>query len=454
MGLVKPLGKILYKSPIRLGVPLTSQYLQSIGGLYYAPFMKEFGPNTWTRGREWVTPSTTETVSGNGTRIGPVSRLIEQAHTNVLRIERNGARLGAARTNLIIQAEDVDTTWTQSGVATSVNSNVAPDGNTTADTITDDNAAGFDTLDQAISIVSGTTTYVASVYIRKDSDETRFPELNVRVQTGGTIRSAFIGLNTATGAIAERSGSAAADFYVVDAGDYWRLVAVLTDNDTGNTEIRFRLYPAIGTSLAVVDSGATGSIVVWGMQLEIGTFASSYIPTTTGTVTRAADDLDYIINNEGIVKSVAGSFGALVTTDYAGANVGVDAYAFDFTTANDGLLGFFDQSNSGKFTVIVTSGGGTIATLVAAAAPVLGTSVYYIITWKNGQFRLMANGVLDAEVTTGAPPVAVGTHVFLGQTRSNGNQLGGNLAHVLSTDRPVTQGLAFQLSDHFLAVTP
>ena len=34
---------------------------------------------------------------------------------------------------------------------------------------------------------------------------------------------------------------------------------------------------------------AVGNIVCWGAQLELGSNATSYIPTTTGSVTRNAD---------------------------------------------------------------------------------------------------------------------------------------------------------------------
>jgi len=48
---------------------------------------------------------------------------------------------------------------------------------------------------------------------------------------------------------------------------------------------------ASSISSAVVDLDGTSSIFVWGAQLETGPIATSYIPTTTASVTRVKDDI-------------------------------------------------------------------------------------------------------------------------------------------------------------------
>ena len=61
-----------------------------------------------------------------------------------------------------------------------------------------------------------------------------------------------------------------------------------TDNGS-NTTLICEFFPTISTNGTTFGAAAGSARTVWGFQLEAGAYATSYIPTTTASVTRNAD---------------------------------------------------------------------------------------------------------------------------------------------------------------------
>ena len=203
-----------------------------------------------------------------------------------------------AATNQIIRSEEIDnSSWVnvQTPVITA-NDGVAPDGTTTMELIEDDNSGASEGRRQDFSGVNNSETWVTSCFIRKDAipATTRWPALHVNFRTGGSSTTAFVSLDTSTGAsssVVEQGGGVITDAGVIDAGDHWRLWIAFQNDASGNTALRVRLYPSYGNNadLETTNNSATGSCHWWGVQSELGTYPSSYIPTVAATVTRAKD---------------------------------------------------------------------------------------------------------------------------------------------------------------------
>jgi hypothetical protein len=161
-----------------------------------------------------------------------------------------------------------------------------------ADTLTKSTAGVDGFMNRFIS--ASASTYTSSVYIKKDSNQTRFPEIFLRSSDGLGQNEVYVQLNTATGATAIRfqNGTAVVNPPILVNG-YWRVT--ITIPATANN-CRVGIRPAAGTTLGVIDINATGSVVAWGFQLEAGSYATSYIPTTSASVTRNADGNGTLIN--------------------------------------------------------------------------------------------------------------------------------------------------------------
>lgn len=198
-----------------------------------------------------------------------------------------GAKIYDPRHNLCTWSEAFDdASWT--AIVTKVvgaNTNVAPDGTTTADTLTDNNAAQYLGIQKSRAIANDSASHAFSVYVLKTSGGTSSTfGLNFSL-SGGTTVFQNARLNTDTG-LAYTTGNPVT---VNDAGPYWRISAYLTNNSTGNTSAASNIYPATsnyGGGLSDVVT-AQGSAVVWGAQWNPGTSATAYSRTGAVTVTPA-----------------------------------------------------------------------------------------------------------------------------------------------------------------------
>ena len=184
-----------------------------------------------------------------------------------------------ARTNLILQSQTFETTWTVTACAVTSNNTTAPDGSATADKITADGSGGT-YLYQNVASVAGTAA-VLSVYVKAGTGGTVGGGFGIRNTTTAT-NLLFITINYSTLALSYDTGASGG--YVEQLANGWlRVVCVVTSGITSGDGLR--AYVGFKGSTA-----ANGdNFYAWGAQLEVGTNPTSYITTTTASVTRPAD---------------------------------------------------------------------------------------------------------------------------------------------------------------------
>ena len=226
-------------------------------------------------------PRITFTRASTGTFFDSAGVLTSAAN-NAPRFDYNPSTLAArgllieeARTNLVLQSENFATTWGQSGSPTvSTNTTVAPDNTTTGDTIGSTATGSY--VFQSITF-TGDGTKAFSIFIKQGTSTVN--RLFVRDTTAGINR----GLTDVTWTVGVPSvvvtnGSLLS---LTQLSNGWYRVQVAVDSVVAANSNQLRIQPDTATG--------TGTVILWGAQLENGAFPTSYIPTTTTALTRAAD---------------------------------------------------------------------------------------------------------------------------------------------------------------------
>ena len=290
--------------------------------------------------------STAETVAGEVKSFG----------TDELRITDKGILIEEARTNALLQSEDFSTTWTPGNGAT-VNTNVAQSPrdvvDVTMDEIVDDSAIAYLSVIQSVTILDDLLWQTGYVYILKDQDETRFPSVRLELRDG-TLQSIEARINTKTG-VTDTDITGTATHSVEDKGLWWRVILSVQNNNTGNVTGRMIVYAARGIAVGGNNVTAEGSVIVWGAQLEVGAFATSYIPTTGVAATRAADQVTF--SDQTWYVATDGTF-LVNTVDFANG----DATGIVRVLAGTSSELFFSKGSATTVAANATVGGSISAT--------------------------------------------------------------------------------------------
>lgn len=191
-----------------------------------------------------------------------------------------GKKLYDPRINYLKYSQMLDNSsgWTAVNCVVTANSSIAPDGTLTADSVLDDGTTVWDYLRQYVTVENDSATYVFSIYVKKTTGGSA-PTFGAYASLlNGTTVNSTIFLNTDTGNTYGNGTS-------IDCGDYWRVYKTITNNSSGNTSLGFEIYPAGGLAgVGAWNIAATGSAIIWGAQLELGTTPTDYSETEGATL--------------------------------------------------------------------------------------------------------------------------------------------------------------------------
>ena len=183
------------------------------------------------------------------------------------------------RANLLLySAQFDDASWIKGSATVTANAGVAPDGASTADKIVEDTSTNSHSVRRSAGVANA-TVYTYSAFIKAagrtqvvlqyfDGTTNKYPVFDLT--TGAKVTDNGIGTSwTAT-----------------NVGNGWWRFSITVTSASVSTECY--IYPASGGTNGYTGNGIDG-ILVWGAQLEAGSFATSYIPTGAATATRNAD---------------------------------------------------------------------------------------------------------------------------------------------------------------------
>jgi len=231
-------------------------------------------------------------------------------------------------------------------------------------------------------------------------------------KVSGTIGSTYLALSGTTSATATRTIYAK----TVSGTGTARLMSYYgnTDNLFNLTEEwqRFELTGAISTGAAnfYVDMRGTQTLsefIVWGGQSEEATYATSYIPTSGGTVTRVQETYE----KTGISDLINSEEGVLFFEMAALSDDGTlrCITLSDGGTTNRVLIIYDTQSNSIR-AVVVSNAGTSFDELHTVTSTLDFHKI--AIKWKLNDFALWIDGVEVATDTSGAAPIGLDRIVF------------------------------------------
>ncbi len=334
--------------------------------------------------------------NSNGTLVSFASGALRQTDKGVL--------VEGARTNLIVKSQQFDAAeWVKENLTVTANAITAPDSTLTADKLVENAANDAHLVYQAparqanncftVWLKAAERTFAFVQLADAASTRNRYTVV-VDLSTGSVTDTETVGTPTGT-----------SNIVVAYANGWYRVILTLTNSSTDTSQNVMLIglsnsgtpsYNANG--LPIYTGDGTSGVYVWGAQLEVASFASSYIPTEASTVTRAADQITANLSGVAYPASLYAEF---VRNGDTGAAEGV----FQVDASSRAQRANINVSSSD--TLSVTVRGGTND----GDATVTGAITVGAIT--KGAGRIEANkvqaaraGTLATEDTTASVPTS------------------------------------------------
>ena len=202
------------------------------------------------------------------------------------------------RTNILQRSEEFNNVvWTKTNASVTANTTISPDGLQDADKLVENTALGQHAL-----LVSGgwsTTQQTASIYV-KSAERTK-------LYIGNNSLGVGIFFDLTTGTIEGILGAINGTISSVGSG-WYRVTATHTAAAAQTLLIgTYITYTGVYSTTKDYTGNGTSGIYLWGAQLEAGAYPTSYIPTTSASVTRNAD----VISKTGISSLIGQSEGTI-----------------------------------------------------------------------------------------------------------------------------------------------
>jgi hypothetical protein len=306
--------------------------------------------------------------------------------------ESLGLLIEEQRTNLKIRSQEFDT-WGQTNTTTQPNVAIAPDGTLTADLVFPSTSSSDVRVSRDTTSGMPSSLYVSTVYAKYAGIQW----IQVMEPRGFGVAHFDI-LNGIVGT----QGGGASGSTITPVGNGWFRCSVFTETVSVSNFFRIKLTDANGSTTCTA-SGIKG-VFLWGAQTEAGAFPTSYIPTTTATVTRAADAASMTGTNfSSWYRADEGTLFAEVSYIVQKPNIAI--FAVSDGTFNN-RIGFSrgGTGNESLFGFNVTSSGVTQVG-IGNSAPNSNEDVKLIFAYKVNDFQITTNGVGRATDTSGLIPV-------------------------------------------------
>ena len=373
----------------------------------------------------------TFTRSSTGSFIGS-NGLVQTAAINSPRFEYDpitlklkGLLIEGARTNLLLYSEQMEQSgWTKTNGAVTANTTTSPSGATDADMFAENTVSGAHSLvSQAITTTAG-TVYTISAHVKaagRDRLEVRFNNTGLWGGTNPTIT-----VNLTTGTILTSSATVINSSITQLPNNWYRVSVTGLCTTGGATSLNIVLLTSSGTTSYLGDG--TSGVLVWGAQIEASEAATSYITTTSATVTRAADTATISGTNfSNWYNQTQGTFIASFDTNtlFATSSLGYGVLSATDGTSGDNQVTLYPTSNyvGGQ----VRTGNVTQADINSGVTPANNSVIKLGLSYATNDIIVSSNGA-SAVVDTSATIPQV-NQLYVGR-KPNGVPFNGHLRSI------------------------
>ncbi len=329
-----------------------------------------------------------------------------------------------SRTNLCLRSQDLNNaSWSKTDQTITTGAGTAPDGTTTLDLVTE-GTAGTAALQQSQTITAGSV--VSLCLLIKASANVQFVRLQYASNANANGFRSWVDLaaGTISAAVGFGTGSAATQGIESLGGGLYRAWIVGKVDSAATAATIVVASAASSGSTTRVNSAAylAGWVGVEQMAASATSgFPSSYIATTTATVTRAADALSvpYVLGQTGTILALCVPYGW--TSDQDGVTFWRTYEANDTNTSGG------RRSNATSHSVRRCDAGGVESAGVVHSLT-NGSLNHLGQTWDASAVTAFSNGVAGGSDTSLTPPYNTNTTVTIGAANGGGSNLFGHVA--------------------------
>ncbi len=330
-----------------------------------------------------------------------------------------GLLIEESRTNLLQRSEDFgNATWTKANSSISGTLYTAPTGASTANELVEDSLNAAHTCVQNAATATIGTTYTFSVFVKRKPSSNQF----LLIGATNLVVASFISVNLTNGVTSTGIGSPGSPINVSSTAypDGWyRVQFSVVATSAASTTLDIRLSrDGTWANRSYLGDGVQSSLL-WGAQVEAGSFPTSYIPTTTGTLARSADVCS--ITGGDFTSFYNQSEGTMLTNAFTPASGDRTVLTADDNTSNE-MIRLRTEGTNPFFKV--TDGGSELVAIDAGTVSA-NTSFKLIGAYKLDDFASSINGGAAVTDTSGTTPTVDRMRIGTGQ---GGNTMCGCVA--------------------------
>ena len=340
------------------------------------------------------------------------SGFIETVNANLPRFDYDSVTLSPkgllieeTRINLLPNSETFTSGWTPEGASIATENVTSPSNAITSVKIVENSAAG--SHGYYAGVVVTTSVHAGSIFL-KAGERTK---ASVFLFNVSPVAAYEVKVDLSNGTII---GTPSGTWQITALQNGWyRISIVSTVALLGTARLWVRMLDAAGN--ASYTGNGTSGLFIWGAQLEAGAFATSYIPTTTTSLTRNADAVSMTGTNfsswyNASEGGILGRFSSQSTSS-TGVEIRATAGNTDFIRLS--------RNSSTAYVRIFSGGVEQVSIFPAITGSSWATGVSVVAAYKVNSFATSASGTATGTDNTGAVPVSP-TNMYIGSSAAGG----------------------------------